>query len=253
MEVRAALEGLDLLVVQDPFLTETGRQAHFVLPACTYAEKDGTFTNLEGRVLHVRQAMDHIGESLPDWHIMTSLANALGLQWEYQSVNDIQAEMRKLMPGYYNLGQPRQVVPSPDEYLDNGFAQEVGARYRPISDVRDDARPFSLQLGQVLMHSGKMSAEAPGLMKIAPNTGNLRMNAQDMEQIGVCDGAKVRVTSRQGSLQLGVESDQSVAPGTCFFPEHFNEPPVKDLMTVAVDPVTGVPTFKQCWVSVEPA
>jgi len=253
MEVRAALEGLELLVVQDPFLTETGRQAHFVLPACTYAEKDGTFTNLEGRVLHVRQAMDLIGESLPDWHIMTSLANALGLQWEYQSVNDIQAEMRKLMPGYYNLGQPRQVVPSPDEYLANGFAQEVGARYRPLSEVRDDARPFSLQLGQVLMHSGKMSVEAPGLLKIAPNTGHLRMNAQDMERIGLRDGAKVCVTSKQGSLRLGVESDQSVAPGTCFFPEHFNEPPVKDLMTVEVDPVTGVPTFKQCWVSVEQA
>ena len=254
MEVRAALEGLDLLVVQDPFLTETGRQAHFVLPACTYAEKDGTFTNLEGRVLQVRQAMDLIGESMPDWHIMVSLANALGCQWDYQSVHDVQAEIRKLVPGYYNLGQPRQVVPSPDGYLSNGFATEVDARYRAISGVRDEARPFSLQLGQLLMHSGKMSAEAPGLIKIAPNTGKLRMNIQDMERIGVLgDGAKVRVTSQRGSLQLGVESDQTVAPGTCFFPEHFNEPPVKDLMTVTVDALTGVPSFKQCWVSVEQA
>jgi formate dehydrogenase alpha subunit len=253
MEVRAALEGLDLLVVQDPFLTETGRHAHFVLPACTYAEKEGTFTNLEGRVLRVRQAMDQIGESLPDWHIMTSLANAMGCQWEYQSANDIQAEIRKLLPGYYNLGQPRKVVPIPDGYLDNGYAAEVGARYRTISGSSDDARPFSLQMGQVLMHSGKMSTEAPGLIKIAPNTGKLRMNVQDMERLGIRDGGKVRVTSERGSLQLGVEPDQSVAPGTCFFPEHFNEPPVKDLMAVSVDAVTGVPTFKQCWVSVEQA
>ena len=78
MEVRAALERLELLVVQDPFLTDTAQLAHFVLPACTYAEKDGTFTNLEGRVLRVRQAMDPLGESLPDWHIMTALANAMG-------------------------------------------------------------------------------------------------------------------------------------------------------------------------------
>ncbi|MEK7869709.1 MAG: molybdopterin-dependent oxidoreductase, partial [Nitrospirota bacterium] len=62
VEVRSALERLELLVVQDPFLTDTGRQAHFVLPACTYAEKEGTFTNLEGRVLRVRQAMDPLGE-----------------------------------------------------------------------------------------------------------------------------------------------------------------------------------------------
>jgi formate dehydrogenase alpha subunit len=103
------------------------------------------------------------------------------------------------------------------------------------------------------MHSGKMSTEAPGLIKIAPNTGKLRMNVQDMERLGIRDGGKVRVTSERGSLQLGVEPDQSVAPGTCFFPEHFNEPPVKDLMAVSVDAVTGVPTFKQCWVSVEQA
>ncbi|HSA61745.1 MAG TPA: molybdopterin-dependent oxidoreductase [Nitrospiraceae bacterium] len=253
MEVRAALERLELLVVQDPFLTETGRQAHFVLPACTYAEKDGTFTNLEGRVLRVRQAMDPIGESLPDWHIMTALANAMGCQWEYQSANDIQAEIMKLLPGYYNLGQPRKVTPAPDDYLANGYAAEVKARYRTGSGAAESARPFALLMGQLLMHSGKMSTEAPGLLKIAPNTGKLRMNVQDMERLGLQDGTKVRLTSERGSLQLGVQPDQSIAPGTCFFPEHFNEPPVKDLMTVSVDATTGVPSFRQSWVSIERA
>lgn len=253
MEVRASLDQLELLVVQDPFLTQTARQAHVVLPACTYAEKDGTFTNLEGRVLRVRQAMDPIGESLPDWHIMTSLANALGCQWEYQSVNDIQAEIMKLLPGYYNLGQPRRVVSAPDRYLENGYAAEVAVRYRTMPASHDSARPFSLQMGQLLMHSGKMSTEAPGLIKIAPNTGKLRMSPADMDRLGLQDGMKVRLTSDLGSLQLGVQPDQSVAIGTCFFPEHFNEPPVKDLMSVSVDAMTGVPAFKQTWVSIERA
>jgi len=61
------------------------------------------------------------------------------------------------------------------------------------------------------------------------------------------------VTSERGSLQLGVQPDVSLAPNTCFFPEHFNEPPVKDLMAVQVDTVTGVPSFKQAWVSIEKA
>jgi formate dehydrogenase alpha subunit len=108
-------------------------------------------------------------------------------------------------------------------------------------------------MGQLLMHSGKMSTEAPGLIKIAPNTGKLRMNAQDMERLGLQEGAKVRLTSERGSLQLGVQPDQAIAPGTCFFPEHFNEPPVKDLMTVSIDATTGVPSFKQTWVSIERA
>lgn len=251
MEVRAALDRLELLVVQDPVLTDTARQAHFVLPACTYAEKDGTFTNLEGRVLRVRQAMDPIGESLPDWHIMTALANAMGSHWEYQSANDIQAEIMKLLPGYYNLGQPRKVAPTSDQYLANGYVAEVAGRYRAAMTTADTKRPFALVMGQVLVHSGKMSTEAPGLIKIAPNTGKLRMNLEDMERLGLKDGAKVRLTSDRGSLQLGIQPDLSVAPGTCFFPEHFNEPPVKDLMTVSVDAATGVPSFKLTWVSIE--
>lgn len=253
MEVRAALERVELLVVQDPFLTETGRQAHFVLPACTYAEKDGTFTNLEGRVLRVRQAMDPIGESLPDWHIMTALANAMGSHWEYQSANDIQVEIMQLLPGYYNLGQPRKVTPAPDQYLANHYVAEVAGRYRPQPTAADTKRPFALVMGQLLVHSGKLSTEAPGLIKIAPNTGKLRMNIQDMERLGIKDGEKVRLTSDRGSLQLGVQPDLSLAPGTCFFPEHFNEPPVKDLMTVSVDAVTGVPSFKHTWVGIERA
>jgi formate dehydrogenase alpha subunit len=253
MEVRAALERLELLVVQDPFMTETAKMAHFVLPACTYAEKDGTFTNLEGRVLRIRQAMDSLEESLPDWHIMTALANAMGCQWEYQSANDIQAEIMKLLPGYYNLGQPRKSVPVLDPYLSNGYVGEVKGRYRATQASVERARPFALVMGQLLMHSGKLSSQAPGLIKVAPNTGKLRMNIRDMERLGLQDGTKVRLISDRGSLQLAVQPDQSIAPGTCFFPEHFNEPPVKDLMTVSVDPTTGVPSFKQMWVSVESA
>jgi predicted molibdopterin-dependent oxidoreductase YjgC len=254
MEVRAALDRLELLVVQDPFLTETARMAHAVLPACTTAEKDGTFTNLEGRVLRVREAIDPIGESLPDWHIMTALANGLDCQWGYESSNDIQAEIMKLLPGYYNLGQPRKVVPSMDHYLSNGYTKTVAERYRAAapSDSKNE-RPFALLMGQVLYHSGKMSTKAPGLITIAPNTGRLRMNPQDMERLAVGEGTTVRLTSDRGSMQLAVQPDQSIAPKTCFFPEHFNEPPVKDLMSVQVDPTTGVPTFKQTRVTIEKA
>ena len=108
-------------------------------------------------------------------------------------------------------------------------------------------------MGQILYHSGKMSTEAPGLIKIAPNTGRLWMNPQDMKQLAVSEGGKVRLTSDRGSLQVAVQSDQSVAPQTCFFPEHFNEPPVKDLMSVQVDPTTGVPSFKRIGVTIEKA
>ncbi len=77
------------------------------------------------------------------------------------------------------------------------------------------------------------------------------MNPADMERLGLQDGATVKLTSDRGSLQIGVQVDQSVAPSTCFFPEHFNEPPVKDLMPVHVDPTTGVPSFKRTGVTID--
>ncbi len=254
MNVKGTLEKLQLLIVQDPFLTETANMAHVVLPAATYAEKDGTFTSLEGKVLRVRQALDPVGESLPDWHIMTALANGLGYEWPYQSPQDVQNEIMKLLPGYYNLGQPRRISPSPDAYLSNGYAGEVSARYRrPVaqSTPGDDVRAFTLTMGQVLYHSGKMSTKASGLINIEPNNGRIRMNPADVEQLGLTEQSTVRLTSRQGSVQAGVKPDLDIQAGSCFFPEHFNEPPVKDLMTTEADPVTGVPYFKSTRVTIE--
>lgn len=251
--VKEALAKLELLVVQDPFLTETAQMAHAVLPACTFAEKDGTVTNQEGQVQRVRQTMDPIGESLPDWHILTALASGLGYELSYESPQDIQNEIMKLLPGYYNLGQPKKIVPNPDAYLSHGYTALLAGRYGRAAAAtgREAGRPFRLTMGQLLYHSGKLSTQASGLIKIAPNNGKLRMNAQDLERLGVGEGAKVRVSSERGSLEMGVQVDQALLPGACFFPEHFNEPPVKDLMAVEVDPVTGVPSFKLTAVAIE--
>jgi formate dehydrogenase alpha subunit len=250
LEVKEALGRLELLICQDPFLTETAQMAHIVLPACTYAEKDGTFTNLEGRVLRIRQTMDPVGESLPDWHIMTAVASGLGFPFEYESSQDIQSEIMKLLPGYYNLGQPRKMALKPDAYPAHGNTSDVKARYRIDRKPANKDR-FALSLGQVLYHSGKLSTRASGLVRISANTGRLHMNAQDMERMGLSESGRVRVTTDKGSLELGVQSDLALLPGTCFFPEHFNEPPVKDLMPVEIDGTTGVPYFKQASATIE--
>jgi formate dehydrogenase alpha subunit len=171
----------------------------------------------------------------------------------YESPQDIQNEIMKLLPGYYNLGQPRKPVPNPDAYLSDGYVGEVGRRYsvpRPPSHA-PDGRSFSLLMGQLLYHSGKLSTQAPGLIKISPNTGRLHLSQADMNRLGLGEGARVRATSARGSLTLSVQMDGAVMPGCCFFPEHFNEPPVKDLMPVEVDAVTGVPSFKLAQVTIE--
>jgi formate dehydrogenase alpha subunit len=251
--VKAALETVPLLIVQDPFLTETAQLAHFVLPAATYAEKDGTFTNLEGKVLRVRQALDPVGESLPDWHIMTAMANGLGYQWSYESSQDIQNEIMKLLPGYYNLGHPRKLTPDPRAYLSNGYAAEAAARYGAGSfpDEDGDDRQFSLVIGQTLYHSGKLSTQASGLINIQPNSGRLWMNPTDMERLGLREDTLLRMSSAKGSVEIKPKPDYDIMPGSCSYPEHFNDPPVKDLIALEADPLTAVPYFKSGRVRIE--
>jgi len=250
--VKEALERVELLICQDPFLTESARLAHVVLPACTFAEKDGTFTDLQGKVNRVRQALaDPYEEAHPDWEIFAAMGSALGYPMEYDSPQAIQAEIMKLLPGYYNLGEPRPVTAKPDGYLRNGYVREVAARYAAGSAASQASRPFALMLGQVLYHSGKLSTRASGLIKLYPSKGRLQMHPADLAQLSVGDKDAVRVTSAKGTVELRTEANPNLAVGTCFFPEHFNEPPVKDLAECVVDPATGVPAFKFTRVTIE--
>ena len=249
-EVEAALKNVEVLICQDPFLTETAKLAHVVFPACTFAEKDGTVTNQEGKVQYLRPAFDPIGESAVDWHIIVGLANGLDVPMDYDTTHDVQKEILSLLQGYYNLGHPKKVQAQPDAYLRNGYTQAVQDRYRALAKEQT-ARPFSLRMIQLLYHSGKLSTQASGLLEISPNTKRLSMQPEDLERLGLTSDDRVRVTSNHGTVELQVQADTSVMPGSCAFPEHFNDPPVKDLMSAEVDPETGVPYFKFAPVTIE--
>jgi formate dehydrogenase alpha subunit len=96
-----------------------------------------------------------------------------------------------------------------------------------------------------------MSTRASGLTQLYPNSARLQMHPDDLVRLDVADKDAVRITSAIGTLEMQTEANAYLAVGTCFFPEHFNEPPVKDLMDCAIDPHTGVPTFKLTPVSIE--
>ena len=108
-KVRKALAALDFLVVQDIFLTETAEFADVILPATSYLEKDGTYTNTDRRVQLGRKVMDPPGQARPDWEIVQDIANRIGLDWSYGAPSEVFDEMVALMPSYKNLQlrQPR--------------------------------------------------------------------------------------------------------------------------------------------------
>ncbi len=250
-----ALQKLDLLVCQELFLTETAALAHVVLPACSYAEKDGTFTNTEGHVQPVRHAIEPLGESRPDWEILSALSVLMGAPLEYGDAKEITNEIRSLLPGYGLLG-PGPKPPRPDDaavtkYLTEGFQSDLAARYKLAGEGQGASGKGELTLlsAQSLFHSGKYSTRAKGLLQIQ-STGALAVNPADANKLGIADGGRVRISNQQGEMSTTVKLLDRIPEGLAVFPEHFDQD-LRRLLSVTADPQTGVPYCKSARVKIE--
>ena len=253
MKAAGALEKLDLLVVQELFLTETAQLADVVLPACSYAEKTGTFTNSEGFVQKVRPGLEPVGDSRPDWEILSAVSVMMGYPLEYGDAKDILKEIRTVIPGYRVLGATSEPVTADAatvaRYLTAGFAEDLAIRYRAAAVPKAGTHRWSLTIGQTLFHSGAMSTKAQGLLELQ-HDGTLIMNPADAQRLGITEGDRVRLTSATGAATVPVILLGRIPEGTLFFPESFREA-LAGLPGMTPDPVTGVPYSKQLRVSVE--
>jgi formate dehydrogenase alpha subunit len=269
-KAKEALEKLDLLVCQELFLTETAALAHVVLPACSYAEKDGTFTNTEGHVQPVRHAIEPLGESRPDWEILSALSVLMGAPIEYGAAKEITNEIRSLLPGHGLLG-PAPKPSRPDDavltrYLQQGYAEDLGERYRLGGSKFEPARrsasaregevrgsgqgnEFTLVSQQSLFHSGKYSTRAKGLLQIQ-SIGALAVNPADAGRLGLADGSRVRISNQLGEMTTTVKLQDRIPEGLAVFPEHFDQD-LRRLVSVTADPQTGVPYCKSTKVKIE--
>ena len=251
--IHSALEKLDLLVCQELFLTETAQQAHVVLPACSYAEKDGTFTNTEGHIQPVRKAIDLVGDSRPDWEVFSALSVMMNDPMEYGDVKEIGKEIRNLLPGTRTLG-PAPLPTQPDSsaiarYLTTDYKRDVVTRYQlPVIDSTD-ADDIILQVSQSLFHSGKFSRKAKGLLQIEA-TGKLYVHPEEAARHGLSEGDHVKVSNSLGAVITTVGLRERIPRGVAVFPEHFDEE-IRRLLPYSVDPETQVPYCKVARVHLE--
>jgi predicted molibdopterin-dependent oxidoreductase YjgC len=250
--VKEALGKLDLLVCQELFLTETAALAHVVLPAASAMEKAGTFTNTEGHVQAVRPAIDPVGDSRPDWEILSAFSVFLSAPLEYGDAKEILKEIRSVIPGYGSLGpSPISPVADPaavDRYVTEGYRHDISTRYAlPARAVRQEG---TVQLGlvQSLFHSGKLSTHSKGLLQIEPS-GFLQMNSVDAALFALGTGDRVRLSNNRGEFTTTVKVFDRVPEGLAWLPDHFAQEALQ-LFDCIIDPDTKVPSYREASVSV---
>jgi len=268
--VEEALKKLELLVVQDIFLSETARLAHVVLPAACFAEKDGTFTNTERRIQRVRKAVPPPGNSRADWEIIVELARRMGYEMHYDSPSEIMEEIAKVTPIYGGVSYKRLEgfglqwpCPNADHpgtrFLHSGkFSRGLGlfnpVEYAPPSELTDEDYPFTLTTGRVLFqfHTGTMTRRSPTLEREEPE-GYVEINPKDAGSLGIMTGGLVRLTSRRGSICVKAVVTERTPGKTVFVPFHFAEAAANALTNPALDPRAKIPELKVCAVRVERA
>lgn len=258
-----ALKSLELLVVQDLFLSETAQVADVVLAAASVAEKEGTFTNTERRCMKISQAIEPIGNCLPDWQILCRLAQAMGYPMTYTDPEAIFNEMASLTPGSYagmtyaRIGLDGLQWPCPErghpgtpflhqERFARGKGRFHAVDYHDPAELPDEAYPYYLTTGRMFAHyhTGTMTRISRHL-DVEQRTGYVEINPQDARRHAICEGDSVILSSRRGEMEAPARITTSVKPGTLFLPIHFGENPTNVLTSSrAVDPLAKIPEFK---------
>jgi len=260
--IQKALSSLDLLVVQDIFLTETAQLADVVLPAAAFAEKEGTFTNTERRVQRVRKAIDPPGQALADWRILQKLMQCFGYDSNFESAEEIFEEMRTLTPSYAGMTYTRLDTldglqwPCPSEdhpgtkflhqgRFTRGKALFVPIHYTPPVEEPDAQYPLSMTSGRNLYqyHTRTMTGRVEGL-NLKEGHGYVEMGPATAAEKGIVHGDRVKVSSPRGEIVVIAHVLESVQEGLLFVPFHYGEEGANVLTVANLDPICKIPELK---------
>jgi formate dehydrogenase major subunit len=265
------IKKLDFFIVQDIFLTETAELADIVLPAASFAEKDGTFVNTERRVQRVRKAVNPPGSAKPDWEIILEISRRLGYDNKYTSPREIMEEISALTPSYGGINYDRLEdieglhwpCPNKDHpgtpvlhkgqfTRPGGKATFAEARYTPPNETPDEDYPLILTTGRMLyqFHTRSMSGKVDGLNRKAGRS-IIEINPIDAEKLGISNGEKVKASSRRGEILTTAVVTDIVAEGVVFMPFHFADGPANALTNPVYDSISKVPELKVCACRVE--
>jgi formate dehydrogenase major subunit len=266
--IEESLEKIDFVVVQDIFENETSKYADVILPAASYAEKDGTFTNSERRVQRIRKALEPIGQSKADWMIIRDILKRLGMHEDYETVEEVAEEISQLTPQYAGIKYSRIEEegiqwPCPDEnhpgtkFLhENNPARGKGrfmpAEYVKSDETADEEYPYILTTGRILYHyhTRTMTGREKGLNNLF-NESYIEINPLTARGLNIEDEEIIRVTSRRGSVEVKAVVTDHIQEGVVFMPFHFADGAANYLTNPEYDPIAKIPELKVSAVKIE--
>ena len=260
--VRDALASLEFLVVQDLFLTETAKLATVVLPAASFAEKDGSFTNFEGKINKIRKGIKPVGESRPDREIILDIADKMKSPFSYSRFEDVMGEIEESVPGYEGYTDSTRLYQANDgvagagrlqrAQMLRGFARFWPVEYKAPLGVEHKGYPFVLLTGSVFPHigTGTRSLRAPRLREFSPS-GFAEVSSADAKKLALSNGDKVKISSHVGEITAPVRISNDIPQGILFIPSTFPEIPVNELFEITLDLQSKTPTSKACHVKIE--
>lgn len=276
----ATLKKLEFLVVQDLFMHETAEIADVILPATSFGEKDGTFTNSERRVQRVRKAIDPVGQSRADWEIICSLGKSLSRkidprmigEFEYNHPSDLWDEMAKLSPmlagiSYERLDKegglqwpcPSDEHPGTRYLYADDFPRGPRAKFigydqgKPADELPSKRFPLILNTGRILYHwhGGTMTKRSNALLERAPEL-QIAMSEEDGFNFNVTDGEWIKVKSKRGALEGRAFFTEKMRTGEIFVPFVKLKAHAANFLTnAAFDPTSKIPEYKVCAVRIE--
>ena len=267
---RDAFAKLELLVVQDIFLTETANFADVILPASALYEKNGTVSNTNRQVQRVRPAVAPPGEAREDWKITVELGQRIGLPWDYSDVSEVFAEMKLNMKSLNNITWERLETetitypslsptdPGQAIVFGDGFPRPEGrARFTPASvippdEAPDDDYPMIMITGRQLehWHTGSMTRRSKVLDAVEPEA-NCSLHPKTLRRLGVEPGEYLKISSRRGEITIMARADRAVAEDMVFVPFAYVEAAANVLTNPAIDPYGKIPEFKFAAVRIE--
>ncbi len=258
--VKKALGKLEFLVVQDILNTETAKIADIVLPGAAISEKQGSITNLEGRIQTFQPVVSPPGKARPDWEILDLLAAKLGGSDPYGSLEKIREEIRKLVPMYASLnGQDHGWIETTSEKaLFNAKGTDELISFYPVVSTEDDPDdknyPYTAIIGSLRYQLGSGTrTHASDRIRGFDLAGQLEISLQDSANLNAKNDDTVIVTSRSGSVTRKIRIEKSLGAGQIFVPTGFNGNDAMNLLALSDITKPGSPGWKTCRVKIEKA